>query len=337
MAQTPTQTPTKPVWFWDMGVRLNYPEPWAAPQFLTGQLFLAPVADPAVHAAKQPFLALRIIDPYREFGLTKDVTLEAVAQVVALTNGVQTTITNSKPGSFAGLEAWTVEIEAEIQISDTERLAILGVVIAFLLPDGRHGVYLANAPREQWGDFFIVHSAILESAGLLLPADYPDLTFAGQTATFPQGGVQFPIPVGWGEQVEPGVDAQTYFAQGETPYADSGLINGAQLQVLALPFPAGGRLRDALVAFLQDPSIAMNDRTVGAATLPAVEAFSVNPLNWQTYTFVAFLSQDGKVMNIFRWTTPGMLITRTRVSFDVILSQVTLIPTTPTTPATPAP
>jgi protein-disulfide isomerase len=325
------QTPLKAVQFWDMGLQLGYPEAWPVPQFLTGQLFLAPASDPTLHVAKQPFIAVRIVDPMNEFGLPKDATLEAVAQMVAVNTGVPTQIESSNASSFAGVEAWSMQISAEVKISDAETVALLGQVVTFLLPDGRHGAFIANAPREQWGDFFIVQNEIANAAVLLLPENFPAPVVGTARITFPQGGVQFPIPDGWAEQIEQGVDARTYFEAGQQPYRDSGLVNGAQLQVLALPFPSGGNLKDALMAFLQDPRLPVTERSIGAAggaTITAAETFSVNQINWQTYTFVAFLSQDGKVMNIFRWTTPGMLISRTRPTFDAILGAVTLGPVT---------
>jgi hypothetical protein len=333
-AQTPTETPNKVAFFWDMGIAVGYPAEWSEPQFITGQVYLSPPAQTSDHPIKQPFVALRIFDPIRDLGLAKDATYEIVAAALALAGNDTATVAQSAATTFAGLEAWMLVIDSQVKISETETVDVRGQVIAFLMPDGRYGAFVGNAPADQWGDFSIIQTAIINSASLILPKDFTPPVVTTQTSTFPQGGVQFTIPDNWLDQAEQGVDARTYYDKSLTPYSDSGLVNGPALQVIAVPFPEGGKLEEALIAFLGTPlpikSLAIN------GTLPAIEVTSINPLNWQTFIFVAVLSQDGKVMTVFRWTTPGMLLGQTRPTFNTILGSITLVPVVPSTTPTPA-
>ncbi|MBX3084911.1 MAG: thioredoxin domain-containing protein [Anaerolineae bacterium] len=331
-AQTPTETPNKIAVFWDMGITVGYPADWGE-QIITGQMYLSPPTQASEHPIKQPFVALRIFDPIRDLGLLKDATYEQIAAALSLSSGTNATVTQSAATTFAGLEAWLLLLESEVKISADETVSIRGEMIVFLLPDGRYGAFVGNSPSDQYGDFSVIQSAVIRSASLILPKDYTPPVITTQTSSFPQGGVQFAIPDNWRDQEEQGVDARTYFDQSLTPYSDSGLVNGPALQVIAVPMPEGGKLDEALLAFLGSPlptkMIVLN------GTIQAVEVNTINPINWQTFIFVAFLSQDGKVVNIFRWTTPGMLAGKTRPIFDAILASIKLNSGTTVSAVTP--
>ncbi len=76
--------------YWDLGLSIKYPDNWATPFFTDGQMLLAATIE-AVRSQPitQPIVAVRIIDPGRDLGLTKDATLEQIAIAVSGATSVQ--------------------------------------------------------------------------------------------------------------------------------------------------------------------------------------------------------------------------------------------------------
>ncbi|MBX3062382.1 MAG: thioredoxin domain-containing protein [Anaerolineae bacterium] len=332
LAQTPTPAPTQVFNYWDAGIRLEYPADWAAPQIVVGQAFLAPVLAAGESPVNKPFFAVRLVDPQREFNLAKDAPLEALAQTVALSSGFSSVeITESATASVATVEAWVVRLAAKVPTSETDAtpVEIIGQSVATLLPDGRYITYIATSPRDDWSSYVNVAAAIMRSISFLRSTGTPAPIVGPALMSFAPGAVTFNTPEGWVENAESGINARTFYEQNALRYTDtSGYVNGPELVTLAVPMQANDTPTSALLRFLGlDSGTKLRTLTVGGSqALPAAELTTVKDISAHALTFVAFASQDGKTLNVFRWSSPGMLIEVLRPTLEGILESIKLMP-----------
>src|SRR5687767_3022671 len=70
---------TKTLPYWDMGLSIKYPDTWAEPQFIPGQLTLSPLSPNEATIFEQPTVAFRVVDPLVELSLPKDAPLAQIA------------------------------------------------------------------------------------------------------------------------------------------------------------------------------------------------------------------------------------------------------------------
>lgn len=312
--------------YWDLGLQINYPTAWPAPRFITGQVFVSPPADSTQHILKQPFIAMRIVDPINELGLVKDAPLSIIAAAGATATGIAADVVEAGPATLAGLEAAAVTLTANFRASENETINLTGLVLATRMPDGRVGLLQGTAPTDQWSDFNFVTAEVVKSAVLLRPKDFPLPQFSGTKSTFPQGGVQFDLPAGWSDQPVPSADARRYHAASLQPYTDnSGYVNGISMEIGALPLNTGMSPKQAFLQFIQARSESAVTEVKVGGTLQGWELVAANPINNQVSILTAFGSKDGKMLNVLRWSVPGMLIGVTRPVYDRILSSVTLV------------
>jgi hypothetical protein len=320
-AQDPKPTPedgsaalTAQVDYWDLGLRIAYPLGWSAPQFSAGQLALSPpgaVGEDGTLLA--PIVALRIFDPVADFELAKDATFIQIAAAVNVAPGQTVAMTSSGDTTIAGLDAGY----ADILDGETSQA---GQTVAFMMPDGRYGALLAVAPLDVWADFAPTFSAIRQSAVLLLPADY-QAPEAGDEVEFSPGSVHLTLPAGWtAESVDD--SAHLYGDPAHSAYMDgSGFANGPQLVILAQPRPAEGTLAEALAAVIgESAGDVTGDVSVGER--PAALRQTVDARSGQIIAFVGFEAADGATLNIFRWTTPGILRDASQPVLLAILASV---------------
>jgi hypothetical protein len=307
-----------------MGMRLKYPTDWAEPQFTSGQMMLTKSLDSVgKQPLTQPVVSLNLVNT-RALKIAKDATLQDI--VLRVSSGPDVTVRDAQDVKIAGLDA------AYLALTDTH-LDVNGYALAFRLPDGRVGSFIAIAPTSLWAYVVPAFEQMRITAALIKPADY--LASQGGTsgastsalttsASFPPGGVTFSLPAGWtGINQAP---ARLYFEGAHPPYVDqSGFSNGPHLTIIAQRINAGTKIRDAIPSIVQGlPGDTIADVNIGGQT--GVEIDSFDPVTSQAIVFVAFPSQDGSVMIIFRWTVPGMLTDTLRPTLDAIVQSIRLGP-----------
>ncbi|MCC7449756.1 MAG: hypothetical protein IT324_20215 [Anaerolineae bacterium] len=306
---------TKTVYFWDLGVSMKYPENWVAPQFNAGQVVVVSSPDAIRNRiVAQPIVALRIVDPLRELGLAKNATLDQIARAA----GASSSTARVTPGgntSVAGQDAAYVNVS-----EDSVKLNSLS--LAFRMPDGRVGVLIGVAPKDQWGDFAPTLENMRVSIALLKPTDFPLPEMGSDVRTYPQGGITFNTPKGWIDK-DLGSNTRQYRDPALADYPDgSGYVNGPQLFAFGVPLPPGAALDAVLKPFVNaranDP---VKSTTVGGQ--PALEILITNATTGQTVNYTGFASQDKTVLIVFRWTTPAILTDALRPTFESILKSVT--------------
>ncbi len=333
---TPFPTPgplNKTAQFWDLGLSAKYPDNWTAPQFIDGQMILGPTAAAGrEQTPSQPVVAFRIVDPVRDLRLSKSATLEQIAAAVSA--GQSVTLSGSGATRIGGLDA------AYVNLSD-DSAKLSGQTIAFRLPDGRAGVMIGLAPLGVWADFAPTFDNLRGATALLKPADFSSPSTETQSSAFPQGGITFTCPKGWVDQ-DLGQNSRLYRDSGATEYLDgSGYVNGPQLVMIAESLPKDIPLQAALSRVVRiAPEDKVTELTVGGQ--PGIQFSYTDRVSGHVVTYIAFASQDKTVMNVLRWTTPGILSEALRPTLDAILQSVkfgavmaTLIPLRPT-PAMPA-
>ncbi len=319
---------TKTADYWDLGLRIKYPDNWAVPQFLSGQMTLAGSMAALHGTSAEPIVAIRVADPVRDFHLSKDATLQQIAAVMSSGQGV--TISGTGTTNVAGLDA------AFINLTETNA-QMYGQAVAFRMPDGRVGSIIGVAPFDQWANFAPTFDQMRNSVVLLKPADFTVPTMSNQPVSFAPGGLTFELPQGWIDG-DAGSGARLYHDGASIAYLDdSGFVNGPQLVLRAWSFTPTAALRDVLTKTIQvNAGDTVLDITVGGT--PGVQITSSDPTTGQIVLFIGVTSQDKTVLNVFRWTAPGILAQALQPTLNGILQsvrfgavKVTRVP--PTTPA----
>jgi len=326
---------TKTLYFWDLGVSMKYPDNWVAPQFNAGQVVVESSPDAIRNRiVAQPIVALRIVDPLRELGLSKNATLDQIARAASASSSTAK-VTPGGNTSVAGQDA------AYVNVSE-ESVKLYSLSLAFRMPDGRVGVLIGVAPQDQWGDFAPTLENMRASMALLKPADFKLPEMGPDVRTFPQGGITFNLPKDWIEK-DLGRNTRQYRDPTLADYPDgSGYVNGPQLIAFGVPLSQGASLDSVLKPFVNaQASDSVKSTTVGGQ--PALELLITNATTGQIVNYTGFASQDKTVMIVFRWTTPAILTDALRPTFESILKSVkfnaisaTLI-VAPTRPASPTP
>jgi hypothetical protein len=299
--------------YWDLGLSIAYPANWVMPQFIDGQMILAPTLEAARgQTPSQPVIAIRIVDPVKDLRLSKSATLEQIATAISAGNTVS--VGGSGQTRIAGLDA------TYINISD-DNTKLNGQAIAFRMPDGRVGVLIGVAPAARWADFAPTFDQMRGTTALLKPADFNVPDPNGQAGTFPQGGITFTYPKGWIER-DLGGNSRLYRDSAAVEYLDdSGYVNGPQLVVIAENLPKDTGLQNALAGVVKiNPEDKVTEVMVGGQ--PGIEFSYTDRVSGQTVTYFAFASQDRTVMIVLRWTVPGILTTALRPTLDAILQSV---------------
>jgi hypothetical protein len=301
------------VQYWDLGLSITYPDNWTAPQFIAGQVLLA--ASPAAAGNQpptQPVIAIRIVDPVNQLGLSKTATLDQIALMVG--GGQNTTIDTQGTASVAGLDAAYVGL-----VENNANL--YGQVYAFRMPDGRVGAIIGLAPLGIWANFLPTLDQVRAGITLLRPADFGALDVSSEVSRLLPGGITFNYPKGWIDQ-EQGSSARLYRSSAASGYVDdSGFVNGPQLMVRAVPLAKDATLRTSLIQMISSPS-SERGAAVTVGGQPGFQIAFTEPASGQSVTFVAVASQDKTAMIVFRWTTPGLLADAVRPAFDTILQSV---------------
>lgn len=298
--------------YWDLGLSVKYPDNWAAPFFTDGQMLLAASVEAArSQPVTQPIVAVRIIDPGRDLGLSKDATLEQIAIAVSGASTVQ--IGQRVAVKLAGLDGMAINLT-----DDSARL--YSQTVAFRMPDGRVGTMAGVAPFESWADFVPSFDQMRIGAELLKPATFKiaPVEAAGSLA---QGGITFNYPKGWIEKDEPG-NVRIYRDSAENEYLDdTGYVNGPYLAVIAQNLPTDTTLQ---TAFTQTANLRSTDKIadISVGGRPGVQASYTDPASGQVVTYIGIPSQDRSILIIFRWTAPGILVDAARPTLNAILQSV---------------
>jgi hypothetical protein len=325
-AQISTPGPlTKTADYWDLGLRIPYPDNWVTPQFLNGQMTLGGSVNAMRGSAAEPVIAIRIVDPVKDFRLSKNATLQQIAAAMSAGQGV--TISKTGPTSVAGLDAAFIDLTEN-------RASMYGQAIAFRMPDGRVGSIIGVAPFEMWADFAPTFDKMRQTATLIKPTDFSVPQSGSTQANFPTGGLSFTLPQGWISK-NLGGNAYLYRQNGMDEYLDdSGFVNGPQLVLLARRLASGVNLRTAMTS-LVNVGDKVSDTTVGGQ--PALLVTSADQTSGQVILFIGVPSQDKTVLNVFRWTAPSLVAQAVRPTLDAILQSVKFgaVTTTLAAPATP--
>jgi hypothetical protein len=278
----------------------------------------------------QPVIALRIVDPISELRLPRDATLEQIAAAASLGQNVKIDATG--PTQISIFDAGFVNLTLS---SDTGR--IIGQATAFRILDGRVAVLTGLAPTGIWADFVPTYENMRGSVARLKPSDYTPPRIGGKIGKFPQGGLQFAIPDGWIERDVTGQNARLYHDAALTDTLDrSGFNNGPQFVVQASQFAKDTTLKDALRQAIQaGPQDIITDVTAGGQ--PAAQHSFIDSSTGQTVTFVGVASADRNVLNIIRWSAPGLLDEATRPTFQAMLASVKFSDITATLVPQPTP
>lgn len=321
--------------YWDMGLRLSYPQGWKAPAIIAGQMLFAPDPAEALRGSMVgPVIVLRIVDPVSEMGMPKHATFQEIAIAFNL-NDKRLEVPNSGDASVAGMTAGFADLR------DNER-GLRGQSIAFMLPDGRYGLLLCLTPQTMWADFVPTFDKMRASAHILRPADYPAPVMGTvRVQQFVAGGLHWHVPQGW-ETRDLSTSGQIGHAADGVEYADSsGFVNGPQLVLRAVSFATLNQtatppttptqagqpdLRAALVTLLgATPAQAQRfkDVTLGAG-LRAVQYETEHADTGQRVTFIGLSTREGSTFTVLRLTRPGSLVDVTRPLFDAILASVAL-------------
>ncbi len=301
--------------YWDLGLSMAYPDNWVVPQFIDGQMIVAPTLEAARgQTPTQPVVAIRIVDPVRDLRLSKGATLAQIATAISAGQGVS--ISESGPTSIAGLDA------TYINLSDTNA-HLNGQAIAFRMPDGRVAVMIGVAPEGVWADFAPTFDKMRAGTALLKPANFSAPDPNGQTTAFPQGGITFTYPKGWIDQ-DLGENSRLYRENTAVEYMDgSGYVNGPQLVVIGESLPKDMPLQTALSRVVKiNPEDKVTEVMVGGQ--PGIQFAYPDRASGQIVTYISFASQDRTVMIVLRWTTPGILADALRPTLNAMLQSVKL-------------
>lgn len=314
--------------YWDLGLSIRYPSGWAAPRFTSGQAFLSPPITADTNPLTQPLLALRIVDPVFDLRLAKDATLDLIAiSAVGSTPNVKFTIVEASASTLAGMEAFAARLSGEVTLEAATKITLTSQVVSFRMPDGRVGVLQGIAPQDQWAEYGIVVSAIIDGATLIRPKDYPIAPAALRVFQLPAVNVSFTLPSAWVEVPQTGLPASLFSEAGQAPYEDqTRYVNGPALLTLLIPLEQGQTYKAALEQFLQGESkqaLQTEAITVGD-NIPAARVITGDPLTSQLITFVGFASRDGKGLIVLRWTVPFMLSVVTAPLWDGLLASIKL-------------
>jgi hypothetical protein len=319
--QVPSDIPTvptpgtlnKPALYWDLGLNVKYPENWAAPQFIDGQMIIAPTLDAARgQTPTQPVVAIRIVDPVKDLRLSKSASMEQIAAAISAGQGVS--ISSSGPTKVAGLDA------SYINLTD-DNAKLNGQAIAFRMPDGRVGVMIGVAPIGVWADFAPTFDQMRGKTALLKPAEYSLPDPNGPATSFPQGGISFTYPKGWIDH-DLGGNTRLYRDSAVVEYLDdSGYVNGPQLVVIAESLPKDMPLQTALGRVVKiNPEDKVTEVMIGGQ--PGIQFSYTDRVSGQTVSYISFASQDRTVMIVMRWTVPGILTDAVRPILDAMLQSV---------------
>jgi hypothetical protein len=299
--------------YWDLGLSVKYPDNWVVPQFIVGQIILAPTLEAARgQTPTQPVVAIRIVDPVKDLRLSKSATLDQIA--AAISAGQNVRIGSSGATTIAGLDA------AYLDLTD-DNAKLNGQAIAFQMPDGRVGVMIGVAPIGVWADFAPTFDQMRGATALLKPADFGAPDSNGPTAIFPPGGISFTYPKGWIDH-DLGGNTRLYRDSAAVEYLDdSGYVNGPQLVVISQALPRDMPLQTALARVVR---IAPEDKVtqVMVGGQAGIQFSYTDRVSGQVLTYVSFASQDRTVMIVLRWTTPGILKDALRPTLDTILQSV---------------
>lgn len=331
VAQTPTPALTKTAYYWDLGLSIKYPENWLPPRYIAGQMFLYAAPPSTDGKITQPTCVMEIYNSAHALNLPKDAPFDVIAAQAS--TGKNVTIEPGGPTTIAGLDAAFVSVSHEVvPNSDTDKT--LGQTAAFRVPDGRIGVLICISGRDAWPDFFPTLGQMYGQISLLKPADYTLPTFGSLIGIYGPGGVRFAIPDHWADKSQ-GTNqiAHTYYDSDTIIYRDgSGYANGLLLAIDVQPLTQGMSLHDMLVKIVEpEPQDVITNITVGGQ--PGIQITYTEPQTGQAITIVGFLAQnaqDKTVIDIFRWTVPGMLVDISRPTFDTILNSVKFDKTPPT-------
>lgn len=325
------------VFFWDLGLTLNYPTNWGVAELGAGQLLLARSLPYQANAnLNQVIIVLRIVDPVRQLGLTKDATFQQIAIGVNITSAnIQFRVDQSGSALVAGLSAGYIAFTEST-------FGLTGTSVAFRVPDGRVGVLLGIGPVAEWAQFAPVFDKVRESALLLRPINYavPQTSTGGTAIRFAQGGLRFTLPAGWQER-DLGANVHLYLPSKQMEYVDtSGFSNGPQLSAVAYPM-SGTSAQEALQQVIGTVN-ASKMQTLRIGTQNATTYTESDRYSGQAITFIGVTSADGRIFTVLRWTTPGMLTDVTKPLLDFILASIQFEPPSATlvprrASATPSP
>jgi hypothetical protein len=310
----PTPGPlTKSALYWDLGLRIKYPQNWVDPQYIDGQMILAPSLESARgQTPTQPVVAVRLVDPGRDLRLPKDATLTQIAS--AMSAGQSVHVSSSGSTQVAGLDA------AYINLADDDA-NVYGQAIAARMPDGRVAVVIGVAPSGIWANFAPTFDLMRAGTALLKPADFKTPELSDQTSTFPQGGLTLSYPRGWIDK-DLGENSRLYRDSAAVEYLDgSGYVNGPQLVIIGESLLKDTSLQVALSQLVKiAPEDKVTDITVGGQ--PAIQFAYTDRASGQIVNYVSFASQDKSVMIVLRWTAPGILVDALRPTLNAILQSV---------------
>jgi len=316
------------LWYWDLGLTLLYPTDWTVVQYAAGQVLLArslpyqqtgTQAQTPTASLNQVVIGLRIVDPVRDLGLAKDASLEEIAFMVNYTSSsLKMSISGHGSALVAGLNAGYV-------LFTEDSMGLYGDSIAFRMPDGRVGAIIGLGPQQMWAEFAPTFDTIRASMQLLRPKNFAvPSPLTGTQVRFLQGGLRFTLPTDW-QDLDLGSNTHVYLPPNGAQYLDnSGFSNGPQLSIAAYPM-SGSSAKDALVQVIGG-NIASRIQDIKLGTQAGVSYTETDRTSGQSITFIGVISSDGKIFNVLRWTTPGMLSEMTRPYLDLVLSAMQFEP-----------
>lgn len=298
--------------YWDLGIQINVPSSWDKPVFSAGQVVIAPAGVVGESAVTGALVAIGIVDPLRDLGLSREATLEDIAAKVSMVPNSDATITDSGTTTIAGLAA------SYISLNDPTN-KVRGLSIAFMMPDGRIGTLIGLVPVDQWGEKGPLFEEIRASAVLIKPSAFIVPSLRSRIVGFAAGKITFALPEGWGDYAL-APNASIYHDLNFATYQDdSGFNNGAQLVLIAETLDKTLTLRDAVAKVIgADAEVTTEDALVGGRT--GVKFTETHRATGQVIMFIGV--PNGETLNIFRWTTPGILVEVTRPILDSILTSV---------------
>jgi hypothetical protein len=307
--------------YWDMGLKITYPTVWGAPLFTSGELLLAPPDAVSQATPNNPAegntvllryaVTFRLVDPTLEYNLLKDAPFREIAAAASTDGSKQPAILDQGAGSVGPLPG------EYVMFTDTER-KLQSMAIAFMLPDGRFALMIGIATQEAWPDFAIDFEKVRSSISLIRPMDYAAPTFiSNQRAPFAAGSLSYPLPDGWTTEAITNAVNVHYPASAPAYRDDSGFVNGPQLVLRAIPMPAGKNLRQAMLEALSADAEVTTDVPVGNTT--GIVISFTDDKSGQEVRFIGFTSQNGRTLNLLRWTVPTALKEVVQPALEVIL------------------
>lgn len=301
--------------YWDLGLQISVPDSWDKPVFSAGQVVIAPAGIVGESTVKGALVAIGIVDPLRDLGLSREATLEDIAAKVSIVPDSGAIITNNGTTTIAGLAARYISLH-----DPTNK--VRGLSIAFMMPDGRIGTLIGLAPEDQWGEESPLFEEIRASAVLIKPSAFIVPSLRSRTVAFTAGKITFALPEGWGDYAL-APNASIYHDLAFVTYQDdSGFNNGAQLVLIAETLDKTLTLRDAVAKVIgADTEAKEEDILIGGRA--GVRFTETHRATGQIIMFIGV--PNGEVLNIFRWTTPGILVEATRPILDSILTSVRFV------------